>query len=68
MTVRTYELDTSFKRLCEICCEPHRELTMPLCGVGLDIRVEGGPIVPFAVCESCVHNMMRPFQKGNRDE
>lgn len=66
MTVRTYELDTRY-RPCEICLEPS-ECTMPLYNGSLYIRVEGGPLVPFAVCESCVRNMMRPFQKGNRDE
>lgn len=60
MTVRTYELDTRY-RPCEICLEP-RECTMPLCGVGLQISVEGGSLVPFAVCESCVRNMLRPFK------
>lgn len=57
MTVRNYE--TKFCP-CEICCEPAECATV---SVGLELRVEGGPLVPFAVCELCVGNMMRPFRR-----
>jgi hypothetical protein len=57
MTVRAYE--TKFCP-CEICCEPN-ECTIPSGGIGLQISVEGGAPRPFAVCESCVRNMAKPF-------
>jgi hypothetical protein len=61
MTIRTYEL--SGFRPCEICAE-NRECSIPFGGVALDLCVEGGSRVPFAVCESCVRNMTKPFAAG----
>lgn len=56
MTVRTYKAKLT---TCMICLEPHQDCATV--SVGLQLIVEGGPVVPFAVCESCVHNMMKPF-------
>ena len=59
MTVRVYE--TKFCP-CEICLEPN-ECAIPLGGIGLQLIVEGERPPPrqFAVCESCVRNMLKPF-------
>lgn len=64
MTVRNYEL-SSF-RLCVICCE-YRECSIPS-APALVLVVEGSPPAPFAVCESCVGNMMQPFAKREQEK
>ena len=60
MTVRAYETKLS---TCAICLEPHQDCTIPAGGHGLMLSVEGGALESFAVCESCVHNMLRPFSR-----
>lgn len=62
MTVRTYETEW---RPCEICCDPAECVTSK----HIEISVEGGASVQFAVCESCVNNMLRPLLRPlPRDE
>jgi len=58
MTVRTYALKLS---TCIICLEPHQECSTV--SVGLQVSVEGAPLETFAVCESCVRNMAKPFSQ-----
>jgi hypothetical protein len=58
MTVRTYTLVLS---TCIICLEPHQDCSTV--SVGLQVSVEGAPLETFAVCETCVRNMAKPFSR-----
>ena len=63
MTVRSYELELS---TCIICLEPHQDCSTVR--VGLQVSVEGGPLETFAVCETCVRNMAKPFLRAECDD